>query len=55
MSIEENISGNWSYNNGKLFFNDTSDGSVFLLNSKFENNNLILKNEEGFTLVYNKN
>ena len=52
--IEENLSGNWSYNNGKLFFNDTSDSSVFLLTSKIENNNLILKNEEGFTLVYKK-
>jgi hypothetical protein len=53
-NVEENISGYWSYNKGKLFLNDTSDGSVYITSAKIENDKLILRRENGLTLVYKK-
>ena len=41
-NIETNITGYWSYNNGKIFFVDPYEHSFFATNAKIENNNLIL-------------
>ena len=51
--IEEKLTGNWSYNNGKLFFNDPSDGSITVILAQIENNDLKLEGN-GTILLYKK-
>ena len=51
-NIESNITGYWSYNNGKIFFVDPYEHSFFATNARLENNDLILGTTN--SVVYKK-